>query len=215
MICEKCKKEHDGSYASGRFCSRQCANSRIQTKEQNISRRLKLTKTKKTFINVCQYCNNDFKTTNKNKKYCSQKCTGHWLKPNNGGLREGGGRSKVYLYESNIAGKMKLNKDEIEVAKILDELNLCWERNNFGFEYLTKDNKNRKYYPDFFIKDFNIYLEYKGWVTDEMNHKMIDSQNKNNFKLVIIYGNDKRYEKLGLNLSQIQNDKNLLLRSLM
>jgi hypothetical protein len=28
MKCEKCNNEHDGSFASGRFCSRECANSR-------------------------------------------------------------------------------------------------------------------------------------------------------------------------------------------
>ena len=28
MKCEKCKKEHDGKYGSGRFCSRSCANAR-------------------------------------------------------------------------------------------------------------------------------------------------------------------------------------------
>ena len=33
MICEKCGKEHDGSFGSGRFCSRACANSRIKTEE--------------------------------------------------------------------------------------------------------------------------------------------------------------------------------------
>ena len=27
MICEKCEKEHDGSYGSGRFCSSKCARS--------------------------------------------------------------------------------------------------------------------------------------------------------------------------------------------
>src|SRR6185369_12463669 len=29
MICEKCKTEHNGSYGSGRFCGRKCANSRV------------------------------------------------------------------------------------------------------------------------------------------------------------------------------------------
>ena len=31
MICEKCKKEHDGTFGSGRFCSRACANSRTHS----------------------------------------------------------------------------------------------------------------------------------------------------------------------------------------
>ena len=33
MECNKCGKEHDGSFGSGKFCSRACANSRIRTEE--------------------------------------------------------------------------------------------------------------------------------------------------------------------------------------
>jgi len=35
MKCEnlKCDNEHDGSYGSGRFCSRGCSNSRVKSQE--------------------------------------------------------------------------------------------------------------------------------------------------------------------------------------
>ena len=33
MKCKKCGKEHDGSFGSGDFCSRACANSRIFSEE--------------------------------------------------------------------------------------------------------------------------------------------------------------------------------------
>ena len=42
MLCEKCKNYHNGSYGSGRFCSRGCANSRIQSKETKEKVSLKL-----------------------------------------------------------------------------------------------------------------------------------------------------------------------------
>ena len=32
----KCDKEHDGSYGSGKFCSRSCANSRTRSDETKI-----------------------------------------------------------------------------------------------------------------------------------------------------------------------------------
>lgn len=32
-ICEKCKKEHDGKFGSGRFCSRPCSNSHKRSDE--------------------------------------------------------------------------------------------------------------------------------------------------------------------------------------
>jgi hypothetical protein len=35
MICENCGKEHDGSYGSGRFCSKECARSYATNHEQN------------------------------------------------------------------------------------------------------------------------------------------------------------------------------------
>lgn len=53
MECEKCGKEHDGTYGSGRFCCRGCANSRVQTKEMNEARRKKLTKNEQKFCKVC------------------------------------------------------------------------------------------------------------------------------------------------------------------
>ena len=33
MICEKCGKEHDGTYGTGRFCSKGCAHARILSEE--------------------------------------------------------------------------------------------------------------------------------------------------------------------------------------
>ena len=33
MECLKCGKEHDGTFGSGKYCSKSCANSRIRTEE--------------------------------------------------------------------------------------------------------------------------------------------------------------------------------------
>ena len=33
MKCLKCNKEHDGSFGSGKYCSKSCANSRVRTDE--------------------------------------------------------------------------------------------------------------------------------------------------------------------------------------
>ena len=43
MRCEKCEKNHNGTFGSGRFCSRSCANSRVHSEEtkQKISRSIK------------------------------------------------------------------------------------------------------------------------------------------------------------------------------
>jgi hypothetical protein len=41
MKCEKCQKEHDGSFGSGRFCSRSCANSKERPFE--VKRKISIT----------------------------------------------------------------------------------------------------------------------------------------------------------------------------
>lgn len=33
MLCKTCNNEHDGTFGSGKYCSRKCANSRVRTKE--------------------------------------------------------------------------------------------------------------------------------------------------------------------------------------
>jgi 5-methylcytosine-specific restriction endonuclease McrA len=44
MLCQTCSKEHTGSYGSGKYCCRSCANSRVRTEEtkQKISDSVKL-----------------------------------------------------------------------------------------------------------------------------------------------------------------------------
>ncbi len=43
MLCNTCNKKHDGSYGSGKYCCRSCANSRVRTEEtkQKISNAVK------------------------------------------------------------------------------------------------------------------------------------------------------------------------------
>ena len=123
-----------------------------------------------------------------------------------GGLRPGGGKSKQISYTNWLGYKMSLNKEEIEVAKVLDEKKLNWNRNRKGFPYLTRDGKQRKYYPDFVIND-NEYIEYKGWVTSEMEWKMENAKANNNLNLIIIVGNDKRYKEFGISLHEYLDSK--------
>ena len=214
MKCEKCQGEHEGKYGSGRFCSSFCSRG-FSTKEKRslINDKLKITNPKKIKdFKDCSFCGNKFEKL-RGKKYCSKLCSDKSQKgrpkignySNNGGMREGGGRSKQLSYVNWLNDSMKLNKEEIEVAKILDILKLNWNRNNKGFRYLTKDNKLRKFYPDFYIKDLDLYLEYKGWLTDEMRHKMKDCLDRNDIKLLIVVGKDSRYVNDGISIEELSN----------
>lgn len=110
---------------------------------------------------------------------------------------------------SNVNGRVKkvIYKDitldsqwEVDFAVWLDEKGVIWERPNKGFEYDYKDKKHI-YYPDFYLPDYNVYVEVKGYKRDkdEYKWKVIDN-------LIIILQDDIKlirnnefdlYKKLG------------------
>ena len=51
---------------------------------------------------------------------------------------------------------------ELIVAKYLDFNNIKWERPSIPFEY-NWENKTHLYYPDFYLPEYDIYLEVKGY----------------------------------------------------
>jgi hypothetical protein len=218
MNCENCGNKHDGTYGSGRFCSSKCARGfSTKTKRKEINQKVSK-KLKKNFLEIktCP-CGKTFETSNK-KTYCSSSCGSHYSqlgknkkkgierKQGSGGLRPGGGKSKQIPYTNWLGFKMFLNTEEIEVAKILDEKKLNWDRNRKGFPYLMRNGKQRKYYPDFVVNG-NKYIEYKGWVTEEMEWKMNDAVKTNNLNLNIIVGTDPRYQRFGITLKELKNGK--------
>ena len=77
------------------------------------------------------------------------------------------GRAKKYDYESPIAGKIKVDGTwELEAAKYFDLLGVKWERNRKRFKYINLEGKESTYQPDFFVYDWNRYVEVKGYETD-------------------------------------------------
>lgn len=97
------------------------------------------------------------------------------------------GRCKKYDYASPSAGTVKLDGTwELKVAKFFDERGLVWKRNKKRFPYIKPDGKASTYQPDFFVEDWNCYVEVKGYETDLDRAKW--SQFKENLK--IVYGKD-------------------------
>ena len=48
----------------------------------------------------------------------------------------------------------------------MDNINVKWERNKKRFKYINLNDKKSTYCPDFYIHDWNTYLEVKGYQTD-------------------------------------------------
>lgn len=77
------------------------------------------------------------------------------------------GRCKKLIYVSDIAGEVKIDGSwELAFCKYADRQQLNWVRNKKRFSYVRPDGKHATYQPDFYIKDYNVYVEVKGYETD-------------------------------------------------
>lgn len=158
MKCYKCNKEHNGSFGSGKYCSKSCANSRGPRSEEFKKKVRKKLKGKepsnkgkemvKREIRCCPTCNCEFRVTISSVKiYCSGKCNPEW-----GGYREGSGKAKSGYYKGIYCGS---TYELVWVIYQIDH-NVSFKR----FEGVLADDQI-KYIPDFLIG--NTIYEMKGF----------------------------------------------------
>lgn len=100
-----------------------------------------------------------------------------------GGYRPGAGRSKKYKVFDSFGNDVLLQSSyELRCSEILNELNIKWIRPK-ALHY-----DNRKYYGDFYLTDYDVYLDpknpYKARLDKEKIEKVI-AQNK--IKLYILF----------------------------
>ena len=224
MICENCGKEHDGSYGSGRFCSKICCstynlslgrhkpkpNRKYKGKgnweckfchQMFDSRRLlqKHRRENNHYFNnnkyahstslcenpICSFCGEKHETKsgmtlhqrlckknpNRDINFLNKLSEIHknvkeetrlklsQLANNNHFWKY---KRNSIIYESKQNGSIRLDSSwELIVAKRLDELNLNWCRPNIRLPYIDKNNIERGYFPDFYVKDFKCFIEVK------------------------------------------------------
>ena len=183
MKCKYCKKViQDGK----QFCSGSCAGAYTSINKKGEKKTVVCKKCSKSFevsirgpsavlcINckmlqkqvagICEYCNKEFKTTNKSKKFCNMSCGAKnlfKLGKFTGGLTRLGGQKhyKKGYYDNNYFD----SGWELAYWLYCKDNNISIQRNLQGFEYIF-DGKKRKYYPDFIVD--GEYVEIKGYVKD-------------------------------------------------
>ena len=78
-------------------------------------------------------------------------------------------------------------------AKYLDENKIKWIRNKDIFSY-SFDGKERKYKPDFYLIDEDVYVEIKGYKTDKDTAKWLQFPTHRKLKVLM----KKELKELGL-----------------
>jgi len=204
LKCHKCNVSYkifctDNEFKKNKFrkhCSRSCANGKVQTKESNRKRSEKLKgKIKvKRIEKVCKYCSKHFFVKITVFKFtCGHpKCVGEYnktiLKGKTGGYNPGSVRN----YKSGYYKGVWLDSSwEKYFMMRCEMLNIeCKKNFTQWFSYYNKQNEKRKYYPDFYLPKYNIYIEIKGYFPDEEKHKLQSVLINNKLSLIVL---DKLY----------------------
>lgn len=206
FICENCGCKHNGTFGSGRFCSRSCANARhhnSQTK-QKISNSVK---SSPKFISemekrighklhcyskkqICAICGKEFELYDENRKRfstsktCSDECGKKYLSLRNkmftGGFREG----SVKNYKSGWYNNIHCDSSwELAFLIYCKEHNLNVERYKGFRHYIDCNGVQRKFYPDFIVD--GVIYEIKG---DQDENKI--RKKESNKDIIFLYRND-------------------------
>lgn len=99
---------------------------------------------------------------------------------------QNGSRKPEYYHNKNTDEEVLLESSwEVEVAELLDELNITWTRPD-PIPWKDEEEKEHYYYPDFFLPDYTLYLDPKNPYCMERDKKKMDKISE---KIDIRYGN--------------------------
>ncbi len=213
-ICGFCGKPHEYSAIEEKdvyFCNIKCSVSVRRKSEETkikISNKLKDHFSKNKVDKFCLECNTNIKNKRSSTKFCSRSC-------------------------SNIHNKSKLSEARIKYLESskhinwIDTYNISgdlikvqgnWEKefaislNRLGILYKRKSvsiNGTNKYTPDFYIPDYDIFIEVKGFLYEKDKYKMLKSLDNNKDMDLRIIFNIKEIKNLTIydleNLIKVRN----------
>lgn len=202
--CKHCNTKISYEKRRNQFCSSRCAASsnnknRIRTKESRL--KISLIAKEKNFCltlknilrkpqcrihyNTCKVCDKLF-VTPKPKKCCSKQC----FNMQTGGYREnsvkGNGMWVIDSYGNNV---FLQSSYEVRLANSLNSNNVVWIRPAY-FNWIDENNKKHKYFPDFYLPQYDTYLDPKNKLLLERDFIKIKTVRDQNGINVLMFGKD-------------------------
>jgi len=110
----------------------------------------------------------------------------------------GGHNSKMkYMYET-LEGKVVYLQSsyEFEVAKNLDKNGIKWLRPE-SLNWVDELNKSHRYYPDFYLINYNVFLDSKNdYLIKKDQNKINQVIKQNNVKILVLNKNQLTWESI-------------------
>lgn len=144
---------------------------------------------------VCAICNVKFRSRYKKAQTCNKKCFKELLSLKSKANSNCGGETgyKKYRYKEIYMDSTW----ELDIAKWMDERQIEWKRSRkIMFWWTDKNGNRRRYYPDFYLPKYDLYLDPKNkYLLKQDEYKLNQVIKENNINLV--YGHkDLILEKL-------------------
>ena len=136
---------------------------------------------------LCEICSKD--TGSYKRKTCSTKCYHKLLKLNSQINPKCGGQKHTHRSKiKNPKGEIFIAEStyEVRLAEILNSLNIDWIRPSYLW-YHDNKNQKRRYYPDFYLNNLNLYLDPKNeYLIKTDIAKIINAATENTVDILII-----------------------------
>lgn len=196
IYCITCQQ----STQNPRFCSKSCSakyNNRFRIRTESSKKKVseKISNLRKLgllkgggryrrsavkFLN-CRHCQKLF-TSRGGRLTCSDFC-----------MRSVCRKGKTHFYNGVVLD----SNWELELAKWLDLKNIKWERPKY-IEWFD-GVKRRKYFPDFYLPEYDIYLDPKNRLVIKQDQKKLEEVTK---KIKLFYGTVNEIQQLLLPIIQ-------------
>ena len=208
--CPRCNKEFiptiKHNYTT-KYCSRSCANTqgkrtnefKEKVRKKLIGRSVPKEQVYKSIVSrgfipkalvpntVCIICSSD--TGSKTRKTCSDSCFKLLKKLNSQQNKNCGGQKHTHRsIITNIKNENFVVESsyEVKLAADLNENNIYWVRPE-PFIYTDKNNHQRRYYPDFYLPEYSVYLDPKNdFLIKTDLDKIFRVQKANNLKIIVL-----------------------------
>jgi len=202
--CKNCEKLLSHEKRKNKFCNHSCAatyTNKVRKRKEvsgkaldNIKKanqQINLKRKEKTKIKYeknpkkCIICKKEIAFNKKRRKTCGEECYKILVKENAINNENCGGKTyyKKYKYK-------EIHFDsswEVDLAKWMDNLNIKWKRKKLTLWWIDKNENKRRYHPDFYLPEYDIYLDPKNSYKlkqDKDKLKRVIEQNN----IVLFYG---------------------------
>lgn len=176
---------------SKKCCSKSCAGKRSQlfVDTNKISKGLKRYHTNNpkdlNVIKHCSVCSSEFHRPKWDvRKTCSDVCSRKLISKKSRENPNCGGETNYKKFKYNDVWMD--SSWEVNVAKWMDEHSIKWRKDKkMNFLWTDSDGKRRRYYPDFFLEEHNVYLDPKNkFLIEKDAFKITQVQKENGIKIV-------------------------------